>query len=143
MATYSTRAPGHGSINAAGQAAIAASSSNSSPKTPSQSSTPPSNTRYTPAVPPSSNDVRRPSTTSSNGPNPIAKINTVSYRNATIKAQIDTTMMVSDVIRQLCANAHLGVQEPPALFALRDEDDDELIDDGNLARKIESGASFK
>ncbi|CAO1631530.1 unnamed protein product [Parajaminaea phylloscopi] len=77
------------------------------------------------------------------GPSTLAKINTVSYRNATIKAQIDTTMVVSDVIRQLCANAHLGVQEPPALFALRDEENDELIDDANLAKKIEAGTSFK
>lgn len=67
----------------------------------------------------------------------------MTYRNATIKAQIDTTMVVSDVIRQLCANAHLGVQEPPALFALRDEGNDELIEDSNLARKIHQGRAFK
>ncbi|CAO1637346.1 unnamed protein product [Sympodiomycopsis kandeliae] len=73
----------------------------------------------------------------------VGRINTVTYRNATIKAQIDTTMMVSDVIRQLCANAHLGVQEPPALFALRDEENDELIQDSNLARKIQLGRNFK
>lgn len=82
-----------------------------------------------------------PSTTTAAAP--IARINTVTYRNATIKAQIDPTMVVADVIRQLCANAHLGVQEPPALFALRDEDNDDLIDDSNLARKIEAGTSFK
>lgn len=52
-------------------------------------------------------------------------------------------MVVADVIRQLCANAHLGVQEPPALFALRDEENDDLIDDGNLAKKIEAGRNFK
>lgn len=56
---------------------------------------------------------------------------------------IDPSLRVSDVIRQLCANAHLGVQEPPALFALRDEEDDELIDDSNMARKIEAGRNFK
>ncbi len=50
---------------------------------------------------------------------------------------------MQDVIRQLCANAHLGVQEPPALFALRDDDSDELIDDANMAKKIEAGANFK
>ncbi|PWN21975.1 hypothetical protein BCV69DRAFT_298172 [Microstroma glucosiphilum] len=82
-------------------------------------------------------DQHRPSASST------PRINTVSYRNATIKAQIDTTMVVADVIRQLCANAHLGVQEPPALFALRDDENDELIDDGNLARKIEAGRNFK
>ncbi|KAE8207041.1 hypothetical protein CF335_g1434 [Tilletia laevis] len=70
-------------------------------------------------------------------------INLVTYRNSTIKAIIDPSIQVQDVIRQLCANAHLGVQEPPALFALRDEETDELIDDANLARKIGAGASFK
>ncbi|KAK0540293.1 hypothetical protein OC835_000744 [Tilletia horrida] len=70
-------------------------------------------------------------------------INLVTYRSATIKAIIDPSIQVQDVIRQLCANAHLGVQEPPALFALRDEETDELIDDSNLARKIGAGASFK
>lgn len=70
-------------------------------------------------------------------------INTISYRSSVIKAQIDTTMAVADVIRQLCANAHLGVQEPPALFALRDDDSDELIDDHNLAAKIRAAAAFK
>lgn len=64
-------------------------------------------------------------------------------QNATIKALIDPGLRVSDVIRQLCANAHLGVQEPPALFALRDEEDEELIDDNNMARKIEAGRNFK
>lgn len=71
------------------------------------------------------------------------RINTVTYRNATIKAQIDTTMMVADVVRQLCANAHLGVQEPPALFALRDEENDDLVEDSNLARKIQQGRALK
>ncbi|KAK0555177.1 hypothetical protein OC846_001057 [Tilletia horrida] len=70
-------------------------------------------------------------------------INLVTYRNSTIKAIIDPTIQVQDVIRQLCANAHLGCAEPPALFALRDEETDELIDDSNLARKISAGTSFK
>ncbi|CBQ68916.1 related to engulfment and cell motility gene 1 protein [Sporisorium reilianum SRZ2] len=71
------------------------------------------------------------------------RINLVTYGQSTIKALIDPSLPVTDVIRQLCANAHLGVQEPPALFALRDDDDDELIDDANMARKIEAGANFK
>ena len=71
------------------------------------------------------------------------RINLVTYGQSTIKALIDPSLPVQDVIRQLCANAHLGVQEPPALFALRDDDDDELIDDTNMARKIEAGANFK
>ncbi|PWY97012.1 hypothetical protein BCV70DRAFT_203236 [Testicularia cyperi] len=74
---------------------------------------------------------------------PANRINLVTYRQSTIKALIDPSLPVQDVIRQLCANAHLGVQEPPALFALRDDDNDELIDDSNMARKIEAGANFK
>ena len=71
------------------------------------------------------------------------RINLVTYGQSTIKALIDPSLPVQDVIRQLCANAHLGVQEPPALFALRDDDNDELIDDTNMAKKIEAGANFK
>lgn len=37
----------------------------------------------------------------------------------------------------------MGVQEPPALFALRDEETEELVDDDNLARKIDQGSSLK
>ncbi|PWN49241.1 hypothetical protein IE53DRAFT_155849 [Violaceomyces palustris] len=72
-----------------------------------------------------------------------SRINLVTYKNSTIKALIDPSLPVQDVIRQLCANAHLGVQEPPALFALRDDENDELIDDSNMARKIEGGSNFK
>lgn len=72
-----------------------------------------------------------------------SRINLVTYGQSTIKALIDPSLPVQDVIRQLCANAHLGVQEPPALFALRDDDNDELVDDANMARKIEAGANFK
>lgn len=71
------------------------------------------------------------------------RINLVTYGQSTIKALIDPSLPVQDVIRQLCANAHLGVQEPPALFALRDDDNDELVDDANMAKKIEAGANFK
>ncbi|KAN0062511.1 hypothetical protein ACQY0O_005042 [Thecaphora frezii] len=72
-----------------------------------------------------------------------SRINLVTYKQATIKALIDPSLPVQDVIRQLCANAHLGVQEPPALFALRDDETEDLIDDSNMARKIEAGANFK
>ncbi|SNX87145.1 related to Engulfment and cell motility gene 1 protein [Melanopsichium pennsylvanicum] len=71
------------------------------------------------------------------------RINLVTYGQSTIKALIDPSLPVQDVIRQLCANTHLGVQEPPALFALRDDDNDELVDDANMAKKIEAGANFK
>lgn len=96
---------------------------------------------------PSSYPQHQSSQSSSRNPGmagaPTTQINLVSYRSATIKALIDPSLPVSDVIRQLCANSHLGVQEPPALFALRDEETEELVDDGNMERKIRDGKSFK
>lgn len=47
---------------------------------------------------------------------------------------------VSDVIRQLCIS--LKIQEPPLLFALRD-DRDELVTDDNLRRMIRDKANLK
>ena len=35
------------------------------------------------------------------------------------------------------------MQEPPALFALRDDQDEELVTDSNMARKIKAGRNFK
>lgn len=58
----------------------------------------------------------------------------------TVRARIDPTLSVSDVIRQLCLN--LKVQEPPLLFALRD-DQDELVTDDNLRRIIRDKANLK
>lgn len=58
----------------------------------------------------------------------------------TVRARIDATLPVSDVIRQLCIS--LKIQEPPLLFALRD-DRDELVTDDNLRRMIRDKANLK
>jgi engulfment and cell motility protein 1 len=58
----------------------------------------------------------------------------------TVRARIDPTLAVDDVIRQLCMN--LKVSEPPVLFALRDEAD-ELVTDDNLRKKIRGKVNLK
>lgn len=100
-------------------------------------------TLHTPASPTTQQSYIDPAAAPLASPQLANRINLVTYKQSTIKALIDPSLPVQDVIRQLCANAHLGVQEPPALFALRDDDNDELIDDANMAKKIEAGANFK
>jgi engulfment/cell motility protein 1 len=58
----------------------------------------------------------------------------------TVKARIDPTLTVDDVVRQLCIN--LKISEPHANFALRDELDD-LVTNDNLRRKIKAKAHLK
>ncbi|KAG8686409.1 hypothetical protein FRC08_012518 [Ceratobasidium sp. 394] len=71
----------------------------------------------------------------------LVPTNLVSTKDGvTVRARIDATLPVSDVIRQLCLN--LKVQEPPLLFALRD-DQDELVTDDNLRRMIRDKANLK
>ncbi|KDN40446.1 hypothetical protein K437DRAFT_291531 [Tilletiaria anomala UBC 951] len=108
----------------------------------------PNATSHTPARALPGFSPAAPASTAAPGNNNIAasatsRINVVSYRHASIKALIDPSLSVSDVVRQLCANSHLGVQEPAALYALRDEENDELITDENLRKKIEESKHFK
>ncbi|KAG9119381.1 hypothetical protein FRC07_005608, partial [Ceratobasidium sp. 392] len=71
----------------------------------------------------------------------LVPTNLVSTKDGvTVRARIDASLPVSDVIRQLCLN--LKVQEPPLLFALRD-DRDELVTDDNLRRMIRDKANLK
>ncbi|QRV88985.1 engulfment and cell motility-like protein [Ceratobasidium sp. AG-Ba] len=71
----------------------------------------------------------------------LVPTNLVSTKDGvTVRARIDASLPVSDVIRQLCIN--LKVQEPPLLFALRD-DQDELVTDDNLRRMIRDKANLK
>jgi engulfment/cell motility protein 1 len=60
-----------------------------------------------------------------------------------VKARIDRNVPLDEIIRQLCTSAQLGVQEPPALFALRDVASEELVTFENLGQKLEAGACFK
>ena len=57
-----------------------------------------------------------------------------------VRARIDPQLAVDDVIRQLCLN--LKIQDPPVLYALRD-DADELVTDDNLRRMIKGRVPLK
>lgn len=58
----------------------------------------------------------------------------------TVRARIDPTLTVDDVVKQLCIN--LKIKEPPANFALRDETD-ELVTNDNLRKKIRAKVNLK
>ena len=58
----------------------------------------------------------------------------------TVRARIDPTLAVEDVIRQLCLN--LKLKDPPAMFSLRDEDDT-LVTTENLNKMIKSRVNLK
>ena len=58
----------------------------------------------------------------------------------TVRARIDPTLTVEDVIRQLCLN--LKLKDPPAMFSLRDEED-VLVTTENLNKMIKSKANLK
>jgi engulfment/cell motility protein 1 len=58
----------------------------------------------------------------------------------TVRARIDPTLTVDDVIKQLCLN--LKIKEPPVMFALRDETDD-LVTNDNLRKKIKAKLNLK
>ncbi|KAG8960007.1 hypothetical protein FRC03_007201 [Tulasnella sp. 419] len=71
----------------------------------------------------------------------LVPTNTVSTKDGqTVRARIDPTLPVADVVRQLCQN--LKVPDHPALYALRDEQD-ELITDENLRKKIKEKVNLK
>lgn len=55
----------------------------------------------------------------------------------------DLLVLIYHCSRQLCSSPQLAVQEPAALFALRDAASDELITDDTLLRKLQSGVSLK
>ena len=71
----------------------------------------------------------------------LVPTNTVTTKDGTVvRARIDPTLAVDDVIRQLCLN--LKIQDPPVLYALRD-DADELVTDDNLRKKIKAKMNLK
>jgi hypothetical protein len=58
----------------------------------------------------------------------------------TVRARIDPTLTVDDVIRQLCISLKLA--DPPARYALRD-DADELVTNDNLRKMIRTKRDLK
>ncbi|KAJ8079518.1 hypothetical protein PM082_011105 [Marasmius tenuissimus] len=95
----------------------------SSPKTPITPSTGTNGIAYTPQ----SSSQAKPA---------LVPTNNVSCANGvTVRARIDPTLTVSDVIKQLCVN--LKIQGSPSDYALRD-DDEELVTNDNLKKKIKA-----
>ncbi|EPQ56801.1 hypothetical protein GLOTRDRAFT_105412 [Gloeophyllum trabeum ATCC 11539] len=90
----------------------------------------------------------RPNATSHTGtngaPRPkslLVPTNSVTTKDGvTVRARIEPTLTVDDVIRQLCIN--LQIRDPPAMFALRDETD-ELVTNDNLRKKIKAKVPLK
>lgn len=67
--------------------------------------------------------------------------NVTTKEGVTVRARIDPTLSVEDVVRQLCVN--LKVTDPATHFALRDRDTDELITNDNLRKKIKNKAHLR
>ncbi|KAF9218953.1 hypothetical protein BS17DRAFT_718897 [Gyrodon lividus] len=67
--------------------------------------------------------------------------NVTTKEGQTVRARIDPTLTVDDVVRQLCVN--LKVTEPSTHFALRDRDTDELVTNDNLRKKIKNKAHLR
>jgi engulfment and cell motility protein 1 len=66
--------------------------------------------------------------------------NVTTKEGLTVRARIDPTLTVDDVVRQLCIN--LKIKDPPAHFALRDEVA-ELVTNDNLRKKIKTKVNLK
>jgi len=66
--------------------------------------------------------------------------NVTTKDGVTVRARIDPTLTVEDVVKQLCLN--LKIKDPPVMFALRDEMDD-LVTNDNLRKKITTKLSLK
>ena len=71
----------------------------------------------------------------------LVPTNTVNTNEGvTVRARIDPTLTVEDVVRQLCIN--LKIRDPPARYALRDEMG-ELVTNDNLRKKIKAKLTLK
>lgn len=81
-------------------------------------------------------------TTNGNGTRSTGLIatNNVTWEKHTVRARIDPTLSVADVIKQLCLN--LKIQESSTNFALRDEGD-QLVTNENLRKMIKAKSNLK
>jgi hypothetical protein len=66
--------------------------------------------------------------------------NVTTKSGVTVRARIDPTLTVDDVVRQLCIN--LKIRDAPAKYALRDESD-ELVTNDNLRKMIKAKLNLK
>lgn len=71
---------------------------------------------------------------------PLVPTNHVTtLEGVTVRARIDPTLTVDDVLKQLCSSLK---KEPASDFALRDESD-ELVTNDNLRKKIKGRVGLK
>ena len=66
--------------------------------------------------------------------------NVTTKEGLTVRTRIEPSLSVDDVIRQLCIS--LKLKDPPAVYALRDEND-ELVTNDNLRKKIKGKVNLK
>lgn len=66
--------------------------------------------------------------------------NVTTVEGVTVRARIDPTLTVEDVVKQLCIN--LKIKGSPSEYALRD-DTDELVTNDNLRKKIKTKVNLK
>ena len=66
--------------------------------------------------------------------------NVTTKEGMTVRTRIEPSLAVEDVIRQLCIS--LKLKDPPAVYALRDEND-ELVTNDNLRKKIKGKVNLK
>ncbi|KIY71885.1 hypothetical protein CYLTODRAFT_389592 [Cylindrobasidium torrendii FP15055 ss-10] len=87
---------------------------------------------------PSSASPRNPSTAARPALVPTNSVTTP--EGITVRARIDPTLTVNDVVKQLCVN--LKLKTPPSDHALRDEAD-ELVTNENMRKKIKAKVNLK
>jgi engulfment and cell motility protein 1 len=84
--------------------------------------------------------IANPSSSKSGGGAALVPTNNVTTTDGvTVRARIDHTLSVEDVVKQLCLN--LKIRDPQN-WALRDESD-ELVTNENLRKKIKTKANLK
>ncbi|KAF8916264.1 ELMO/CED-12 family-domain-containing protein [Mucidula mucida] len=81
-----------------------------------------------------------PATNGSSSRPGLIPTNSVTAGDVTVRARIDPTLTVADVVKQLCVN--LKIKGPPVDYALRDETD-ELVTNDNLRKKIKTKVNLK
>ena len=73
-------------------------------------------------------------------PKPVATNSVTLKDGTTVRVRIEATLAVEDVVRQLCIS--VKIKDPPTMYALRDEND-ELVTNENLKKKIKAKANLK
>lgn len=121
---------------------------------------PSTSTNPAPSLPPSTSSSSQLQQQQSAQPNAPTLI---SYGSKSVRARVDREVPIDEIIRfvtchaldvagqladsmllsQLCASPQLAIQEPAALFCLRDASNNDLLTPDNMQRKLDLGVSLK